>query len=373
MSTRASTAAIGAFVLGALVIAAIGLAVFFGEGWGKNRFRAVMVFEGNVAGIDVGTPVEFRGVRIGEVRRIRSIYDTASRTSRFAVYTLLTGAIEIDWTKTKSAAEQREWLEVMVEEGLRARLETKSFVTGQQRVMLDFFPDTKAVLVNPEPGMTEIPTLRSTSEELYAELREIPFREIVLEVRKLLQSLQRVVEAPDGTPGPLPAVLADVSRLTRGVEEKLPVLSRELAQTAAASRSALADARALMTETQSAVNEARRAVGAAEEALRTVNRRVDSGGAAMEGAAGSIADAGQQVRALALRVEQSLARLDRTMARVEHTFSEDSAVGAVFTDTMREVGSAAHSLRSAAELLQRRPEALLRGRGDDAPRGGDTP
>jgi paraquat-inducible protein B len=325
MSMKARHAAIGAFVLGALIIAAIGVAVIFGEEWVRQKVRVLMVFEGNVAGLEVGTPIELRGVRIGEVKSIRPIYDSQAKRARFAVYGQLTGEVEVDGAKTGSAIEQRQWLHVMIEQGLRARLETKSYVTGQQRVMLDFFPDTRPELTGLDPNLPEIPTLRSPGEELVAELREIPFREIVIEGRRMLRSFQKVLEGENGEPGPLPAMLTDIAQLSKGLDKQVPTITREFALTAqetrtalAEARTALADLRKLAVQTEQAMADARKAIAAAEETARTATARINSGGAAIEDASGAIRDAGAQVRTLAMRFEETVGRLDRTLARRPH-------------------------------------------------------
>jgi paraquat-inducible protein B len=363
VSTRVNRAAIGAFVLGALLIAAIGVAVFFGAGWGQSKLHVLMVFDGNVAGLEVGTPIEFRGVRVGEIRRVRAIYDRSSHNARFAVYGRITGSIEVDYAKT-APREQRGWLEEMINDGLRARLETKSFVTGQQRVMLDFAPDVPPVLTGIDSGIAEIPTMRSPGEELVENLREIPFRDFIVDGRRLLQAAQRVLETADGKPGPLPTMLADVARLSRTVDGEVPALSRELAQTTKSLRGAMTDLRRTLAETDALVGDTRKAIAVAQKALGTLDTRLDRGGAVVEDAGLAVQDAGRQIEALAVRVEGSLDRLDRTLARMDHALSDDAPLAAGMGEALREISGAAHALRSASDLLQRRPEALLRGRGE---------
>ncbi len=367
MSSRANRAAIGFFVLGALMIVAIGLAVFFGANLGQKKLRMVMVFQGSVTGLDVGTPIEFRGVRVGEVKQIRAIYDTKDKKLRFAVYGDLTESIEIDGSRSSSISvpERRELFRDMIKEGLRARLETKSFVTGQQRVMLDFFPDTVAELTGIEPDIAELPTVRSPGEELIDELREIPFREAIHEGRKLVTAMHGLMETPDGKPGPLPQMLSDTAKLARTLDAQAPGVTREWAKTNQELRVALAEARRMLADTRELVADARAGVDRLSGAVEQVAKRVDSGGQAIENAGNSVDDTARKFGALAGRVEQSLDRLNETLARINHTLSQDSPLAATLNETLKEVGDAANSLRSAAELLQRRPQAILKGREED--------
>ena len=67
MSLRPSATAIGAFVIGTLVLV-VGSLAFFGSnlfGSGKDLRSAVVIFTGSVKGLNVGAPVTLRGVKIG--------------------------------------------------------------------------------------------------------------------------------------------------------------------------------------------------------------------------------------------------------------------------------------------------------------------
>ncbi|HEV8227869.1 MAG TPA: MlaD family protein, partial [Methylomirabilota bacterium] len=71
MSKRANPTAIGAFVVVALALAVGGLVVLGGMQIFRKELPFVMFFEGSLGGLDVGAPVEIRGVKIGTVTRIR--------------------------------------------------------------------------------------------------------------------------------------------------------------------------------------------------------------------------------------------------------------------------------------------------------------
>src|SRR5262249_57896171 len=71
MSKRANPTAIGAFVLGAIALVVFGLITLGGLQLFKKELPFVMFFGGDVGGLDVGAPVEIRGVKIGTVTQIR--------------------------------------------------------------------------------------------------------------------------------------------------------------------------------------------------------------------------------------------------------------------------------------------------------------
>ena len=71
MGRKANPVMIGAFVVGAIALAVVGIVVF-----GSGRLFAdttpfVMYFSGSVDGLSVGSPVKFKGVEIGGVTSIQ--------------------------------------------------------------------------------------------------------------------------------------------------------------------------------------------------------------------------------------------------------------------------------------------------------------
>lgn len=75
MAKKADPKKIGAFVVGAIVLVMVGLVVFgSGKFFAKTR-TFVLFFEGSVGGLNVGAPVNFRGVRVGSVKDIVALRD----------------------------------------------------------------------------------------------------------------------------------------------------------------------------------------------------------------------------------------------------------------------------------------------------------
>ena len=76
MNERPHTVAIGAFIVGALLIAII-LGIFLlDSGFGRDRETVIMVFDSSVKGLNVGAPVALRGVRVGQVTDIELMLDS---------------------------------------------------------------------------------------------------------------------------------------------------------------------------------------------------------------------------------------------------------------------------------------------------------
>jgi len=63
-------------------------------------------------------------------------------------------------------------------------------------------------------------------------------------------------------------------------------------------------------------------------------------------------------------VQSTLAETRATLTAARRTLATDSALQVDLQTTLREVASSARALRELAEMLERRPEALLRGKPD---------
>ena len=138
MSKQASKALIGGFVLGAVILVATAI-VIFGSGYFFSEKQVfVLYFDGAVNGLNVGAPVKFRGVTVGQVKRIILRFDPDKLDFLIPV------EIEI-LPKSIDAIEDRDYdtqnlAELLITQGLRAQLRPASFITGQLLVQLCYSP-----------------------------------------------------------------------------------------------------------------------------------------------------------------------------------------------------------------------------------------
>ena len=88
MAKKASPTAIGAFVVGATVLAITVISIFGSGRLFRDIEQYVLYFDGSVQGLNVGAPVMFRGVRIGSVTDIVATFDPEDRDEliRIGVY-----------------------------------------------------------------------------------------------------------------------------------------------------------------------------------------------------------------------------------------------------------------------------------------------
>jgi paraquat-inducible protein B len=330
MSDKANPTLIGAFVVGAAALVVAGVVILGGGRWLTPGNKFVMYFKGSVAGLQIGAPVDFRGVRIGSVDDIRVELDTRDSTVRTPVFVEIeprriaeTGAAgELVGLRAPAEETMRHW----VERGLRGRLRTVSMVTGQVVVEFDFYPDTPIELTGIDQPFPELPTIPSPMEELTNTLVGLPIEELVASLLTTVQTLQGFLARPEleETPQLVNETLVELRQLLVDLDRRVAPLTESLARIPERTDAALADVGRL---------------------LRSTDERIAS----------LVADLERTSKV----ARGTLERADETLSGIEGAGSE---LRYELTVTLREVAAAARSLRVLAETLEQRPEVLLRGK-----------
>jgi paraquat-inducible protein B len=333
MGTKVSKTAIGAFVLGAIVLL-VATVLILGAG---KLFTAehtyITYFTGSVKGLAVGSPVMFRGVRIGSVTDISITVNPA--TSKIAIP--VTFNLEPAKFKGTREAFQRDpkTVEKAVKElGLRSQLQTMSFVTGQLMVGLDFFPGTPASYVGLNKDFTEIPSVPTPLEQLQKTLEDLPFKQIVENLNSAMDGIQRLVGSIDmkKTTERLDASMRDLQTLIRNVNNQVDPLMRRLSSTSQA-------AEATMNEATGTLSDAR---GHMDELVATTKTTLDAAKVTLDSA------------------QSTLKQSEQTL----QDYGGDSQIHGQMNRTLRELAATSRSLRQLSDYLERHPESLLRGKRD---------
>lgn len=166
---QANPKAVGAFILGGIAIA-IAVIVVFGSGIFSEKSKFVAFFPNTLQGLRVGSSVELRGVQVGAVTSI-DIQINDDLEYLFPV------TFEIERNRLKSAANKMKErgvdLKSLIDNGFRARLNSVSFVTGQQSIQLDFYPDSPVVMADNDYDYPQIPTVPSRSAEIEESLQDV--------------------------------------------------------------------------------------------------------------------------------------------------------------------------------------------------------
>ncbi len=162
----------------------------------------LLYFDGSVRGLTVGAPVEFRGIKIGEVVDIRLQFDVGALEPRIPVL-IQTEPDRIESVGGQDPGEES-YIEELVEKGLRAQLRTGSILTGQLFVDIDMFPDAKPAKLHQEGAYPVIPTLPTPLEEIrasvisvLAKLEKLPIEEIGKHLESSMAGIDRLVNSPE--------------------------------------------------------------------------------------------------------------------------------------------------------------------------------
>ncbi len=168
-----------------------------------NKIAFILFFEGSVRGLNVGAPVEFKGIKVGSVKDVRLEFNGQDTTFRIPVL------IEIEPERVVSQGEETissllEMLNGLVEKGLRARLQIGSLLTGQLYVELDMHPDTPIRLVNAGGPFPELPTIPANLEQMTTSVKNIldnmeklEITEIGTELLRILQGANKFINKPE--------------------------------------------------------------------------------------------------------------------------------------------------------------------------------
>lgn len=190
MSRKSNKAAIGLFVVGAIVLLVIGISVFGSGMLFQRADKYVLFFDGSVKGLSAGSPVVFRGVKIGNVDQVNLLYDPATE----GVYILV--IIKVELSRVKGVPDRIGYPNYgeLIKHGLRARLEIQSFVTGQLMVSFDFYQDKPAKLLGAIKQYPELPTLPMAPGVLDI-MHDIPMKEIATNLKGATAGIDKLVNS----------------------------------------------------------------------------------------------------------------------------------------------------------------------------------
>ena len=361
MSQRANPTVVGAFVVGALALVVIGILVFGSGAVLRERIQVVAFFTGNVRGLQEGSAVEFRGVRVGSVKKIQLLLDVDSNELLIPVYMELeTRSLVLSGSAEHADnAEAIPFLDELVAQGLRARLDLKSIVTGQLAVGLDMHPNTRIARIGAIDDAYELPTVPSTLDRVVQALQDLPLQEIAA---KLINTLDRTSELVGDEN--LAAVLRDAAGTAADARQLMTDLRTHIGP-------AVVDARETLRETRTALQELGGHAtttlddyrGLARNTTDKVTSLTDTMDKALKELGGIRASLDARIAPVAKSAEATLGEARGTLANARNLLAEDSRTQYNLNVALEELAAAARSLRIMADYLERNPDALLKGKG----------
>ena len=337
MAAKANPKVVGGFVLGAVALLVATVALFGGGNLLTKRPRAGTYFQGSVAGLDVGAPVTYRGVRVGEVKSIRLEVDTETLQARMPVeFEFLPGAVQ--WQDRTLQANEYPRL---IEKGLRAKLVSQSLVTGQLAVELNYLPDTPATLVGGLPAsVVEIPSVQSDLEALKTTLGNLPLDQIAASMVRVLSRADELLSEPEWKSAlvALAGGLEQFGQLMGTANEQSGPLFSDLGRIAKESEGAIV---ALQVELKAASADLRNVLGKIDGEVKPLSFRMQSAAAA---------------------AEKALRQADTTLRTVDAALDTRSPLRSNLEQALANLSVASKSLRSFADQLDRSPNILITGR-----------
>lgn len=357
--------AIGGFVVGAVALAVIAAIIFGGGRFFTRRPIFVMYFEGSVKGLDVGAPVMFRGVKIGQVKSISIKAEQKGKIFRIPVL------VEIDPNAVDSdeAIEEdtQQELKDLIALGLRAKLDIQSLVTGKLLIELGFFPDEKPRLVGMPGNYPEIPTIASTFEKITQTVQNIPVEEIFKKLSSSLAGIERFVNSPDFADS-----VQHLNQTVQSIQTLATNLDSRTGRLSQAAEATLADAGSLLRSVKGHVDpiaaDTQSALQSANEALIGARKTFTLDSGIQKEMIVSIKQMADAIKKTADAARPAVAEGKKAMANIEALTAKDSAANYQISQMLKELSSAARAIRVWAEYLERHPEALIRGKGGDGRR-----
>ena|SRR5208337_1828637 len=333
MSKQANTKLIGGFVVGAIVLTVTGILLFGSGKFFKHERKFVLFFQDSVKGLNIGAPVDFKGVKVGTVTDVKIVLNKKDLSLLIPV------TIEIDpdritfderMSELGKLVEKRgtkTFIQLLIKEGLKAQLAMQSLVTGQLGIHLDFYPDKPIRLVGAYPDYTEIPTTESSLSALENKLENLPLTEIADKVEKTLDGIEKLVNSPD-------------------LKETLVSIHQTVDEAHVFLRNLDSQVKPLATSTQLTLSEAKKLFKNGAQLASDLDSRIPKLIASLEDTSKS---AGVTMKSADNAIERYA--------------GANSPIRSELINTLNEFSAAARSFRVLAEYLENHPEALIKGKG----------
>ncbi|MEM9623182.1 MAG: intermembrane transport protein PqiB [Pseudomonadota bacterium] len=164
----------------------------------------VAMFDQSLRGLEVGAPVEYRGIRVGTVEDVLINELRKMDTQPAAVPVVFRAEPGRFGLGDSPQALQHldERLRGSIEQGLRATLQTGNLITGSLYISLDFYPDATPEGMGEYNGYPTMPTvstglaqLESQVTTLLTKLNELPLQATISELNSTIASSRNVLNA----------------------------------------------------------------------------------------------------------------------------------------------------------------------------------
>lgn len=316
MSEKSQNVAIGAFIVGALLIVITTVLFIIGSGFGQ-REKIVMVFDGSVKGLNIGAPVALRGVQVGQVTDIDVILDSDTLD--------IIMVVEADFSdeSIKRVGKSDEDLtDELIKQGLRAQLNTQSLLTGLLYIQLDFHPGSRLILRDIDSPYPQFPTIPTELEKIAKKIQELDIDRLANNAETALAGLNSFLSNPalQGLPVDLQKTLASMTALSDQLQSQLG------------------------------------------SSIPKVDRVLDGATETIDGINAELPALSQQVKLNLATLKDAVQSFEKAMTDIDSLVAPDSATTYRLNEALREITLASRAMQLLAKTLNEQPEALIRGR-----------
>jgi paraquat-inducible protein B len=262
----------------------------------------LLYFEETVRGLSAGAPVDFYGIKIGEVISIRLLFDQDKLTFRIPVLI----AIEPDRIELSGELAMPEYqvVEKLVEKGLRAQQRTGNLLTGQSYVSIRVYPDAEHQAIRMDDVYPVLPTIPNAVEEITATAKRLLDRFNALALEETLEDIREA------------AVTVTAMTGSKTLESAIDNIDQSFAE---------------FKKVTSDINDG---------TLPKVNGMLD-------------------------QAKASLARGEEALATATTILGEGAPVVFNLNRLLLELREAARAVEALADYLERHPDAIVFGKGDE--------
>lgn len=157
-----------------------------------NHNLAVMYFSESIKGLSIGSPIVYEGVEVGKVVNIEILTNPNTLEFSIPVYVRFSEYGDLSKQNFNQELTRSEILQLLIKKGLRARLTNQNFLTGQLMIELLMLPDSPVILKQKieQKDLFEIPTTLSTIAGLSRDIQDLPIKQIVNRMDKILSDLE---------------------------------------------------------------------------------------------------------------------------------------------------------------------------------------
>ena len=338
MSVKANPTVVGGFVIGAIILIVVSILVLGSGRFFKNDLRLMAVFPGTVKGLNVGSPVLFRGVEIGSVAHIKIHHDPKKKQSVVPVYIDLNQEVmelinpaagERKLTKEEALA----FMVAMVKSGLHARLTLESVISGRQLVEFEIDPNIPIKLTGIDKEHLEIPTVESDLNKLQNLFKSIPLKELTENLVITVTEINKIFIDKESR-----SVLENINSTVTGSRELIDTLNKQIVPLAQSSQQRLDEVQLLLQNT--------------ENQLTTTLQELTK----------LSTNLNQELTQLTDTATTAFDKTDKAFTSINTMVDKESIARNKLEQSLNELTRAAKSIRSFTEYLERHPEAIIKGK-----------